>query len=309
MFPVTGSPAIAARGLTKRYGGSYAVKDASFELGAGEVVGFVGPNGAGKTTTLRMIVGLVRPSGGSVELLGAGVPGPTLGRAGAMIEEPSFYEYMTGLGNLRHAARLHGGVAPTRPEEVLEFVKLEKAADKKVKAYSQGMRQRLALARALLWRPDVLLLDEPTNGLDPTGIAEFRETLRVVAAGGATVLISSHILSEVEKVVDRVLAITAGEIRFDGSLTALLSQVGGAQVRYSLRATDGPNLMAALREMSYAPAAAGPDGATVELPAADADELLYRLATAGVHVVTATKSASDLEGAYLKLLGVENRPS
>ena len=179
--------AITAAGLTKRYGAKAAVDDATFTIEQGEIVGFLGPNGAGKTTTLRMLAGLVRPTEGSCTVLGQPVPGATLREVGTMIEEPSFYPYMSGRDNLHHAALLHGEVPPSRVDEALEFVKLENAAAKKVKAYSQGMRQRLALARALLWHPKVLLLDEPTNGLDPTGIAEFRESLRQVATTGTTV--------------------------------------------------------------------------------------------------------------------------
>src|SRR5690606_24724977 len=132
---------------------------------------------------------------------------PGLREVGTMIEEPTFYPYLTGRANLRHAALLHGDVPARRIDEALAFVRMENAADKKVRAYSQGMRQRLALARAILWKPKVLLLDEPTNGLDPAGIAEVREALATVADEGAAVLVSSHILAEVEKLADRVLAI------------------------------------------------------------------------------------------------------
>jgi len=301
--------AIAAYDLTKRYGGVAAVSDVAFEIASGEIVGFVGPNGAGKTTTLRMLAGLVRPSSGRATVLGQPVPGPALREVGTMIEEPSFYPYMSGRDNLRHAALLHGEVPPSRVDEALEFVKLENAAAKKVKAYSQGMRQRLALARALLWHPKVLLLDEPTNGLDPTGIAEFRESLRQVATTGTTVLISSHILAEVEKIVDRVLAIDKGVLRFDGSLSQLLAQAGGQLVRYVVRATDGAALLAALGRLGYQARPQGDDGAEVEVPQQEADELVFRLTGEGVRVTSAAQHADDLESAYLRLVGVEGKPS
>ena len=301
--------AITATDLTKRYGRSTAVASVSFQIAAGEIVGFVGPNGAGKTTTLRMLAGLIRPSTGKASILDQPVPGPVLGQVGTMIEEPSFYPYMTGRDNLRHAATLHGNVPPNRVDEMLAFVKLENAASKRVRAYSQGMRQRLALARALLWRPQVLLLDEPTNGLDPTGIAEFRESLKQVAATGATVLISSHILAEVEKFVHRVLAIDKGELRFDGTLSQLLAQAGGATVRYVVQAQDGAALMTALRSLGYEPVATGPNGATVDLPQAEADDLLLNLAQAGVRVTSAAPTADNLESAYLRLVGVDGKPS
>jgi len=301
--------AITATGLTKRYGAKAAVDDASFTIEQGEIVGFLGPNGAGKTTTLRMLAGLVRPSSGTCTVLGAPVPGGTLREVGTMIEEPSFYPYMTGRSNLRHAALLHGDVPPRRVDEVLEFVSLQDAADKKVRAYSQGMRQRLALARALLWRPKVMLLDEPTNGLDPAGIAEVRESLRSVAAQGVTVLVSSHILAEIEKLVNRILAIEAGRIVFDGSLRELVERMGAPTVTYTVTARDQAGLLAALAELGYAPTPRGEDGADVTVPDEEADLLLGRLAERGVRVTSATQRGEDLEGAYLRLIDPRRRPS
>jgi len=301
--------AIAATSLCKRYGRVNAVDGLSFEIRPGEIVGFLGPNGAGKTTTLRMLAGLVRPSSGSCSVLGSTVPGPGLRQVGTMIEEPSFYPYLTGRGNLRHAAILHGGVPESRIDEVLTFVRMERAADKRVRAYSQGMRQRLALARALLWRPQVLLLDEPTNGLDPAGIAEVREALRAVAAEGVTVLVSSHILAEIEKLVERILAIDRGELRYDGPLHGLLGAADASGVAYDIDATDGALLMAALVRLGYQPVARGASGASVSVPLDDAAQLLARLGAEGVEVVEARRAAASLEDAYLRLVGAEGRPS
>lgn len=301
--------AISATGLTKRYGRSNAVTDLTFDVSQGEIVGFLGPNGAGKTTTLRMLAGLVRPTSGTCSLLGADVPGPTLRRVGTMIEEPSFYPYLTGRNNLRHAALLHGDVPEQRVDEVLEFVHLQDAAEKKVRAYSQGMRQRLALARALLWRPQVLLLDEPTNGLDPTGIAEFREALKAVADAGATVLVSSHILAEVQKFVDRVLAIDKGVLRFDGTLPQLLDRMGSALVRYAIRTSDQGTLATALTELGYQFTLKGADGAEVDVPQERAADLITDLAARGVKVLSAAVHGDDLEAAYLRLIDPAGRPS
>jgi len=301
--------AIAATALTKRYGRTKAVDDVSFEIQPGEIVGFLGPNGAGKTTTLRMLAGLVRPSSGACRILSEAVPGPGLRRVGTMIEEPSFYPYLTGRGNLRHAALLHGGVADRRIDEVLTFVRMENAADKKVRAYSQGMRQRLALARALLWKPQVLLLDEPTNGLDPAGIAEVRESLRQVAVEGVTVLVSSHILAEIEKLVERILAIDRGSLRYDGPLEGLLGAADGQSVRYEIEATDQDALMAALIELGLVATPHGARGAIVAVPSDRASGLVGRLASAGVDVVEARREATTLEDAYLRLVGAEGRPS
>jgi ABC-2 type transport system ATP-binding protein len=303
------STAIAATALTKRYGRTKAVDDVSFEIQPGEIVGFLGPNGAGKTTTLRMLAGLVRPSAGACSILSKPVPGPGLRRVGTMIEEPSFYPYLTGRGNLRHAALLHGGVPDPRIDEVLTFVRMENAADKKVRAYSQGMRQRLALARALLWKPQVLLLDEPTNGLDPAGIAEVRESLRQVAAEGVTVLVSSHILAEIEKLVERILAIDRGSLRYDGPLEGLLGAADGQSVRYEIEATDQDALMAALIELGLVATPHGARGAIVVVPSDRASGLVGRLASAGVDVVEARREATTLEDAYLRLVGAEGRPS
>jgi ABC-2 type transport system ATP-binding protein len=301
--------AITASSLSKRYGRTAAVDDVSFEITPGEIVGFLGPNGAGKTTTLRMLAGLIRPSGGEGRVLGARVPSATLREVGTMIEEPSFYPYMSGRDNLRHAALLHGGVPAERIDELLAFVKMEKAAAKRVKAYSQGMRQRLALARALLWRPKVLLLDEPTNGLDPVGIAEIRENLRAVARGGVTILVSSHILGEIEKLVDRILAIEKGRLVFDGPLDRLLAHLDDAAVRYVLRATDGALLLDALRGMGLAPEPSGDDGALVDVALERADDLVGELVRAGVAVIEARRHEGDLEDAYLRLVQPDARPS
>ncbi|MEJ2666811.1 MAG: ABC transporter ATP-binding protein [Deinococcales bacterium] len=301
--------AISATSLTKRYGRTKAVDNVSFEIRPGEIVGFLGPNGAGKTTTLRMLAGLVRPSGGACAVLGGTVPGPELRRVGTMIEEPSFYPYLSGRGNLRHAAILHGGVPERRIDEVLAFVRMEQAADKKVRAYSQGMRQRLALARALLWRPQVLLLDEPTNGLDPAGIAEVRESLRDVAAEGVTVLVSSHILPEIERLVERILAIDRGSLRYDGPLQGLLSAADAQSVSYEIEASDGAALQAALVRLGLEPTPHGAHGAVVSVPREDAAGLLARLSAEGVEVLEARRGAATLEDAYLRRVGAEGRPT
>jgi ABC-2 type transport system ATP-binding protein len=192
---------------------------------------------------------------------------------------------------------------------VLDFVKLDRASEKRVKAYSQGMRQRLGLARSLLWAPEVLLLDEPTNGLDPVGIAEIRENLRAVAAGGVTVLVSSHILAEIEKLVDRILAIDKGRLVYDGPLDALVRRLDSDGVTYHLRAVDGAGLQTALRELGFDPTAEGDGGARVTVSAAEAERLIARLVAAGVEVLEARRQVDDLEGAYLRLVRGDGRPS
>lgn len=303
--------AISAHNLSKRYRRAYAVHDLSFTVGAGEVVGFLGPNGAGKTTTLRMLAGLIRPSSGEARVLGGPVPGPTLLGVGTMIEEPSFYPYLSGYDNLRYTALLHGEVGEARIREVLAFVRMEDAAAKKLSAYSQGMRQRLGLARALLSRPQVLLLDEPTNGLDPVGIAEIRESLRLVAQEGVTVLVSSHILAEIEKLVDRVLVIEKGVLLFDGPLHTLTRQLSETDVHYELTATSAAALENALTAYGYAPhVLADREGwLSARVPQGEADALLSRLAADGVNLLEARRREESLESAYLRLVRQESRPS
>ena len=299
---------IIARELTKRYGRSVVVDAASFTIGRGELVGFLGPNGAGKTTTLRMLAGLIRPTSGEVQVLGAPVPGPSLLRVGTMIEEPSFYPWMSGLDNLRHAALLHGDVAATRIVEVLDFVGLGGAEHKRVAAYSQGMRQRLGLARALLPSPDVLLLDEPTNGLDPVGIAEIRENLRAVASAGVAVLVSSHILAEIEKLVERILVIDRGHLLYDGPMRSLLERLDGEAVTYALRATDPSALKRQLRALALEVHQEG-DAVEVRVARASADLLVAELVRAGVLITEARRRSEDLEGAYLRLVQGGRKPA
>jgi len=233
-----GAPALQVRGLTKRYGGVAAVDGLDLAVQPGVLYGFLGPNGAGKTTTIRMLLGLIRPTDGTVEVLGQAIgPGhgvTALRRVGALVEEPAFHRYLSGRRNLEYHARLAGPAEDRRArlgrvDEVLAAVDLTGAARKKVKAYSQGMRQRLGIARALLGAPDLLVLDEPTNGLDPQGIAEMRALLRRLTAGGTTVFVSSHLLAEVEAMCDRVGVLAEGRLVAEGPPSNL--RLSGDRVR------------------------------------------------------------------------------
>ena len=300
-------PAIEAQSLTKRYGKHVAVDNVSFTIEKGEIVGFLGPNGAGKTTTLRMLAGLARPTKGKSYILDKRSPGASLRKVGTMIEEPSFYPYLTGRNNLKHSSLLHGGVSEKRIDEVLHFVHMEKATKKKVKAYSQGMRQRLGLARALLWEPKILLLDEPTNGLDPVGIAEVRENLRKIAKQGVTILISSHILAELEKLVERVLVIERGKLLYDDTLQNLTQRLGDEQVTYQLMSTDQEKLIETLEGMGQSIEKLDSGFVRTNVSKSDTNFLL-RLGNYGVALVEAHHEVDDLEGAYLKLLKEDGRP-
>jgi ABC-2 type transport system ATP-binding protein len=208
---------ISCQRLTKRFGATAAVRDLDLDVEAGQVYGFLGPNGAGKTTTIRMLLGLIAPSEGQIRLLGRPLPDPrVVSRTGAMIEEPAFYPWLTGLQNLQVIAATGGGCAVAEFSRVLEVTGLSEAAGRRVKTYSQGMRQRLGLAAAMLGRPPLLVIDEPTNGLDPAGIREIRGLLRDLAADGTTVFMSSHLLAEVEQVCDRVAVIVRGRMVEEG---------------------------------------------------------------------------------------------
>ncbi|HEY2687027.1 MAG TPA: ABC transporter ATP-binding protein [Streptosporangiaceae bacterium] len=208
---------IACTRLTKRFGATVAVDRLDLRVGAGQVYGFLGPNGAGKTTTIRMLLGLIAPTGGAIELLGGRLPDPRLtARAGSMIEEPAFYPWLTGRQNLQVLAATSGGVPAQEIGRVLGLTGLSGAAARKVRTYSQGMRQRLGIAAAMLGRPPLLIIDEPTNGLDPSGIRDIRELLRELAGDGTTIFLSSHLLAEVEQVCDRVAVIVRGRLVDEG---------------------------------------------------------------------------------------------
>ena len=213
---------IEIHGLTKRFGTLSAVEDLSFTVGRGQVVGFLGPNGAGKTTTLRMLLGLVAPSAGTATIDGhtySDLPDP-LHTVGAALEASSFHPGRTARNHLRIQA-LAGRTDPSRVASILDMVGLADAADRRVGGYSQGMRQRLALATALLHEPEVLILDEPANGLDPDGVRWLRELLRELAGKGATVLVSSHLLAEVAQTVDTVVILDRGRLVTQSSLAEL----------------------------------------------------------------------------------------
>ena len=222
-----GSSSVEFRAVTKRYGAVTAVDDLSFEVRAGAVTGFLGPNGAGKTTTLRMVLGLARPTAGSATIFGqpfAAIPDPARS-VGANLEVCGMHPGRSGRNHLRALAALAGLPMP-RVEEVLDLVEMREAADRRAGGYSTGMRQRLGLAATLLGDPEVLVLDEPANGLDPQGIRWLRDFLRGVASEGRTVLVSSHVLSEVEQTVDDVVVIHRGRLVQSGPIASLLTGEG-----------------------------------------------------------------------------------
>jgi ABC-2 type transport system ATP-binding protein len=241
---------VQVRALSKHFGAQTAVKNLSFDIAAGRVTGFLGPNGAGKSTTLRVLLGLVRPSSGAATFGGERydqLDQPAT-RVGAVLEDASFHPGRSARNHLRVVA-VTGGHPAGRVDDVLRTVGLGDAADRRVGGYSLGMRQRLAIAAALLGDPDVLILDEPTNGLDPPGISWMRELLRRQAAEGRAVLVSSHVLAEVAQSVDDVVVIADGELRAEGTLEEVL---GGDDVPATeVRAQDPGRLTDALERRGH----------------------------------------------------------
>ncbi|HZD18005.1 MAG TPA: ABC transporter ATP-binding protein [Actinomycetota bacterium] len=214
--------AIETRGLTKVYGSrTRAVDRLDLAVRRGEVYGFLGPNGAGKTTTLRMLLGLIHPTDGTARILGRAPGDPEgLARVGSVVEGPAFYPYLSGRDNLRVVAR-SAGIPEGRIDAALDAVDLLDRGDDRFGEYSQGMRQRLGVAAALLKEPELLILDEPTNGLDPAGMAEMRSLIRRLGTGDRTVLLSSHLLGEVQQVCDRVGVVSRGELIAGGTVDEL----------------------------------------------------------------------------------------
>jgi ABC-2 type transport system ATP-binding protein len=216
--------AVDAVDVTKRFGDLVAVDSISVQVEPGEVYGVLGPNGAGKTTFLRMLFGLIRPDAGSIRLFGrtwADAGTRTLDGVAGFIESPRFYPYLSGRKNLEGLARLDGGAPPAKIDEVLEIVDLADRADDRVGGYSFGMRQRLGVAASLLRDPRLLVLDEPANGLDPAGIRDMRALVKQLAAGGLTVLLSSHDMGEVEEICDNVTIMRTGSVVYHGAITEL----------------------------------------------------------------------------------------
>jgi ABC-type multidrug transport system ATPase subunit len=295
---------IETRALTKRYGDALVAVDAlDLRVRRGEVYGFLGPNGAGKTTTLRMLLGLVRPTSGAATVLGAAPGSPEgLARVGAMVEAPAFYPYLSGRDNLRVLAG-HAGVDEERVDAVLAQVDLSARAGDRSATYSLGMKQRLGVAAALLKDPELLILDEPTNGLDPAGMAEMRAFIRELGAGGRTVVLSSHLMSEVEQVCDRVGVIRAGSLVAEGT-------VGELRGRAALRVRAEPQAEAA-RLIGALPGVddvARRDGLLdVTVEPARAPAINRALVEAGIAVSELYAEQASLEDVFLELTAGEER--
>jgi ABC-2 type transport system ATP-binding protein len=292
---------IESSALSKRYGETVAVDRLDLRVRRGEVYGFLGPNGAGKSTTLRMLLGLVRPTSGAVTVLGERPGSPaSLARVGAMIEGPAFYPFLSGRDNLRVLAR-YAGAPASRIAAVLAEVDLTARAGDRVAAYSMGMKQRLGIAAALLKDPELLLLDEPTNGLDPAGMAEMRDFIRSLGAGGRTVLLSSHMMGEVELVCDRVGVIRGGSLVAEGTVEELR---GHARLR--VRAEPVSEATRVLWTLPGVESLTRVDGLLEVGAGLDHAAAINRaLVEAGVEVSELYADRASLEHVFLELTGGE----
>ena len=294
-------PVIETFELTKRYGSPrgksvLAVDQVSIAVERGQVFGFLGPHGSGKTTTIGMLVGIINPTGGSFRLFGASEPGELLAaraRVGATLETPNFYPYMTGLDNLRVAAAIKG-VGRERIDECLGLVGLADRAKHRFKTYSLGMKQRLALAATMLNDPELVILDEPANGLDPQGMREIREIIRILASRGKTIFLSSHLLWEVERTCSHVAIVRKGRIVSTGTV----AEVVGTGTAALLRAKD----VAALEGYPEATSVHRSDsGVVVALASDDLAALNRYLAGQGIHLSHLALHRQSLEDAFMDL--------
>lgn len=309
----TSSLAIATDGLTKRFGDRVAVNSVDLKVKAGTAFGLLGPNGAGKTTLIRMLVGLANPSEGSIAVLGHRIPDEkleALSMVGAIVEEPRFYPFMNGRENLEIVASLRSRRAMLNIDSALERVGLSQRAGDKVGGYSLGMRQRLGIARCLLVDPQLMILDEPMNGLDPPGILEIRALIRSLVDEGKTVLLSSHLLDEVEKTCDEVAILSQGSVLASGSLESILAGSGG---KVGVRTSSNQRAMEILRSHECV-ASIENDGKAlrVSLKGTDADYdrqvgvLARDLIQNGVDVYEISQERVSLESRFFEVTSVGN---
>ena len=298
---------LAARNLTKVIGDRMIVDDVTFELNPGEVFGFLGPNGAGKTTTIRMLVGLIRPTRGTVEICGYDVRRDferAMRCIGCIVENPDLYRFMTGRENLLHFARMLG-VATDEIDRVAALVNLSHRLDQRVGTYSLGMRQRLGIAQAMLGDPRVLILDEPANGLDPAGIREIRELLRSLAAErGLSVFVSSHLLAEIELMCDRVAIIHKGRILRNGPVRELIS--ANRAMEYKVNdVVRARSVLDTFRAPVSPPAPGSLDTLLVTMEESEAPPVTAALVNAGIEVFYARPRMQTLEEMFIEVTGGE----
>lgn len=297
------APVIKATHLSKHYDAVQAVKDVSFTVQRGDVFGFLGPNGSGKSTTISMMLGLIVPTSGHVDLFGFGEQrrSDALTRVGAIIESPTFYPYLSGRDNLRVLSQLRPGVTESRVTEVLELVGLGETGSKRYGNYSLGMKQRLAIGATLLHDPELLMLDEPTNGLDPAGMLEVRHLIQRLAAHGKTIFLSSHLLSEVEQVCNRVAILSKGVIMAEGPIAELVKRGQAIMVRVAdpARAIELLSKLDGVTKVE-------PDGDYLVITASTslASEVNVALVQAGIAVSELRPAGNSLEHVFLEVTGM-----
>jgi ABC-2 type transport system ATP-binding protein len=305
--PPRSSLAVSTVGLTKRFGDRTVVDGVDLAIPKGSVCGFVGPNGAGKTTTIRMLLGLIRPTSGGGAILGGSLTDPAsyLHKVGALIESPAFYPQLSGRDNLKALARL-GQIPSSAIEPALERTGMAARAGDTYRSYSLGMKQRLGIAAALLPDPELLILDEPANGLDPGGIVEMRGLIRSFADDGITVLVSSHLISEIEQVSDHVVMIRGGRLVHQGPVGELAAGRRPDIVIAPEHAADLEQLVGIL-EVSGLSVAAGPaDGtAVVSAPRVGAAEVNRLAARGGITLRQIAERTRSLEDVFFQLTGTD----
>jgi ABC-type multidrug transport system ATPase subunit len=297
-----GEVVLSIRNLSKQYGKRLAVDNLSLDVRRGEIFGFLGPNGAGKTTTIRMMLGLIAPTGGSVDILGKDITfyrAEILPRVGALVETPALYLYLSGRDNLRAVGSALGGVPRARIDEVLELVGLQNRQKDRVRTYSLGMKQRLGVAIALLQDPDVLVLDEPANGLDPAGIVEMRDLMHQLSAAGKTVFISSHLLPEVQQICTKVAIINLGKLVTESTVEELTSTHG----EFSVTLERAQEALALVQAQNWGREARlnAQDVLITHAPGNRGRELNLFLVQAGFAPDAISQATQDLEEVFLRL--------
>ena len=293
-------PAIATQGLTRRFAGGHGVFDLDLCVPAGAVYGFLGPNGAGKTTTIRLLLGLLKPEHGRIDIFGEALtPGAcdALARIGSLVESPALYPHLSGRRNLEVTRRLLG-IDPRRIDEVLDITGMREAADRRVGEYSLGMKQRLAISLALLNSPRLLVLDEPANGLDPSGILDMRRLLRSLADDGITVFVSSHQLGEVEQFASHVGVLHQGRLRFQGTIEALRAR---HRAHLHLRCDDPLRAATLLMSAGETVGDAGPDMLSVRLQQRSEGQINRLLVEAGITVSHLAREQLSLEHMFFDM--------
>ncbi|MFS0871212.1 ABC transporter ATP-binding protein [Paenibacillus xylanilyticus] len=305
---------LSVQQLKKKIGRKWIIKDVTFDVKPGEIFGFLGPNGAGKTTTIRMLVDLIKPTEGKIKVCGYDVnrdPERALKYVGSIVENPEVYTYLTGWENLEHFARMQPGVDHARIQEVVDIVRLDQRIHDKVRTYSLGMRQRLGIAQALLGRPRLLILDEPTNGLDPKGIKELRVFIKQLASEGMAVFVSSHLLSEIQLLCDRVAIISAGRVLAVGGVNELIEDHSKFAIWHVSPLDEGKSMLldagitlidrpAEVMDDTII-AGLGPNAVVAEMHEDRIPGLVNQMVQAGIQVEGVQRIQPTLEQLFLKM--------